>query len=67
MGNNSLLANSMLKSEYNKNMSLNDSILLALKALVKTLDTTKPSGNKIEVLVLSKGDDNKVTGKSLST
>lgn len=40
---------------------------LALKALVKTMDTANPKGEKIELLVISKNNEGKVEGKSLSS
>lgn len=40
---------------------------MALKALVKTLDTANPKGEKIELLVISKNQNGKVEGKSLSS
>ena len=45
-GLNNLSANSFLKQEYSEDMTLDQGTLLALKALVKTMDTALPSAKK---------------------
>ena len=52
LGTNNMAANSFLKSDYKEDMNLNEAILLALKALVKTMDTTSPTADKSKILLL---------------
>merc|ERR1712088_1254982 len=55
IGNNSNAAVSQLKQEYKEGeMSLNEALDLAIKVLSKTLDLTKLTPEKIEIL---KGDE----------
>ncbi|KRX04743.1 hypothetical protein PPERSA_11799 [Pseudocohnilembus persalinus] len=58
-------ANSLLKQEYKEDINLQDGLNLAVKALVKTLDTTNPEAKKIEVQVISKNDKGQIQGRSL--
>ncbi len=41
-----MAATSFLKGQYKDGMSMDDGLLLALKAIVKTMDTTKPKPEK---------------------
>ena len=52
LGSNRLAATSFLKSDYKEDLSLGDGTLLALKALVKTMDTNNPEASKSEFLSL---------------
>ena len=42
LGTNNMAATSFLKSDYTEDLSLKEGIVLGLKALVKTMDTTQP-------------------------
>ena len=46
LGTNRLAATSFLKSDYKDDMSLEEGTQLALKALVKTMDTNTPEASK---------------------
>lgn len=46
-------------------MTLDQGISLALKSLIKTMDTGKPQAKKIEVVILTQNDQGIVSGKSL--
>lgn len=39
---------------------------VAIKALVKTMDTTSPSPQKIEIVIISKDQHNEVKSKTLT-
>jgi len=54
IGTNNLAATSFLREEYDENISLEKGLDLAIKALSKTLDTTNPSPDKIEVVTITK-------------
>ena len=41
-------------------MTLKEGLTLAVKAIVKTLDTSSPKPEKLEVLVISKSEDGKI-------
>ncbi|XP_070543439.1 proteasome subunit alpha type-4 [Ptychodera flava] len=63
IGNNSAAAVSMLKQEYKEGeMTMKDSLALAIKVLSKTLDITKLSAEKVEIATLVReGDTTKIT------
>lgn len=66
IGANHQAAQSMLKAEYKiDETSLQDALLLAVKVLGKSMDTTKPSPEKIEFSTISKDEDGKVVYKVL--
>ncbi|KAK1858562.1 hypothetical protein I4F81_001163 [Pyropia yezoensis] len=53
IGANSAAAQSILKSDYKEDLSLNDALLLAIKVLSKTMDATTLSPDKLELCTLS--------------
>ena len=57
IGKNDQSAQSSLKEYYDKDMSLEDGIKLAIKVLKKSLDKNKMSGENIEIMVLEKNED----------
>jgi len=65
MGANSQAALSMLKQDYKDGQSLHDSILLAIKVLSKSMDSTKINSEKLEFATLSM-EDGEVVYKVLS-
>ncbi|AFZ81668.1 proteasome subunit alpha type, putative [Theileria equi strain WA] len=56
IGMNSQSAQSILKQEWKNNLTLEDATKLAVKVLVKAMDSSSPQASKIEVGVLSKRD-----------
>eukprot|EP00992_Anisonema_acinus_P010788 TRINITY_DN6858_c0_g1_i2.p1 TRINITY_DN6858_c0_g1~~TRINITY_DN6858_c0_g1_i2.p1 ORF type:complete len:105 (+),score=23.57 TRINITY_DN6858_c0_g1_i2:223-537(+) len=53
-----LLLFSMLKQEWKEDLSTNDAILLALKVLSKTMDSSTLSSEKLEFSTLTLGPGN---------
>lgn len=53
IGSNQSAANSFLKQEYKETMTLEEGYGFALKAIVKTMETTSPSAKKIELVSIS--------------
>jgi 20S proteasome subunit alpha 3 len=54
VGANNQAARNILKSDYEENMTITDTLKLAVKVLSKTMDTTTPSAEKMEFYVLSR-------------
>lgn len=48
IGANNQAAQAILKTDYKENMKLDDALLLAIKVLSKTMDTTSPTTDKLE-------------------
>ncbi|KAM3141609.1 hypothetical protein pb186bvf_006214 [Paramecium bursaria] len=65
IGQNNLAANSFLKQEYKEDLTLDQGLNVAIKALVKTMDTSSPQPSKIEIVLISKADKN-VKSKTLT-
>jgi 20S proteasome subunit alpha 3 len=57
MGNNQKAADSVLKQDYKEDLDLSQGLDLALKALIKTMDTTSPAPNKIEIMTIVKDEE----------
>lgn len=66
IGNNNAAANTLLKEEHKNDQSLSQGVDLALKAIVKTMDTTKPDAKKVEIMHLTKNLDDGVNVKTYS-
>jgi hypothetical protein len=52
MGRNSVTASSALKAEYDEDMSFDAACRLAVRVLVKAMDTTAPSADRMDVITL---------------
>jgi len=65
IGTNNLAANSFLREEYDEKITLEKGLDLAIKALSKTLDTTSPSPDKIEIVTITKKDKDEVKAKNI--
>lgn len=65
IGANNTAANSYLKQEYKEDLDLEQGLNLALKALVKTMETTSPSSKKIELVTVTVVNG-EVVGKTLT-
>ena len=60
IGANSQAAQSVLKSEYKDDMTLNEAIGLALRVLAKTIDSNQINENKVDLAVLAKSGNSPV-------
>jgi len=61
IGANSQGAQSILKSDYkDDDMKLDDALVLAVKVLSKTMDTTSPSTDKVEISTVTRDENGKV-------
>jgi len=67
IGSNFQSAQSTLKAEYKDGMDIDEALKLAVKTLTKTMDTTSPSSEKVELATLRRGEDGKVVQKQLSS
>lgn len=56
IGQNNKAATSLLVSEFNQDLSLQDSLELAVKVLVKTMDTTHPTVDKMEFVMVRRDE-----------
>ena len=56
-GANHVNSISILKSDYDENMSLDEGIELAAKILCKTMDTTNPEPERVEMFFVTKRGD----------
>mmetsp|Transcript_180223 Transcript_180223/g.438495 ORF Transcript_180223/g.438495 Transcript_180223/m.438495 type:complete len:251 (-) Transcript_180223:43-795(-) len=66
IGKNFQGAQSTLKSEYKDGMDLDETLKLAVKTLTKTMDTTAPSSEKVELATLSLGPDGSIVQRQLT-
>lgn len=66
IGSNFQSAQSTLKSEYKDGMDCDEALELAVKTLTKTMDTTTPTAEKVELATLKLGEDGKVVQTVLS-
>ena len=53
-GRNSVNAISNLKTDYKEDITLKDALILAVKTLAKSMDTTTPDANKFEIGVVTR-------------
>jgi 20S proteasome subunit alpha 3 len=66
IGTNNLAANSFLREEYDEKIGLEKGMDLAIKALSKTLDTSTPSPEKIEIVTITLKDKDEVKAHTLN-
>ncbi len=59
-GKGSVNAISTLKSDYQQECSLKEALILAAKVLGKSMDTTTPSADKFEIMVIHKDEHGQV-------
>eukprot|EP00611_Tribonema_gayanum_P021144 TRINITY_DN400_c4_g1_i1.p1 TRINITY_DN400_c4_g1~~TRINITY_DN400_c4_g1_i1.p1 ORF type:complete len:251 (-),score=105.27 TRINITY_DN400_c4_g1_i1:386-1138(-) len=65
IGANNQAGKSLLKNDYAENMSMEDALQLAVKVLNKTMDSTAPSADKMELTTIQRVND-KVVYKVLN-
>ncbi|CAM9542123.1 unnamed protein product [Phaeothamnion confervicola] len=65
IGNNKEAAKGVLKNDYKEELTLQECLLLAVKVLSKTMDSTSPSADKMEFTTITRVDG-KVMFKVLS-
>ena len=56
IGANNQAAQSILKTDYKEDGSMEDALMLAVKVLSKTMDTTTPSAEKLEIATVTRED-----------
>ncbi|KAG5190287.1 proteasome subunit [Tribonema minus] len=57
IGANNQAGKSLLKNDYAENMSMEDALQLAVKVLTKTMDSTAPSADKMELTTIQRVND----------
>jgi len=67
IGVNNQTATTVLRQEWKEDMTLEEGLLLVAKCLVKTLDTTTPTADKLEFGTLVKKEDGSVGYRSLGS
>jgi len=65
IGQNSTSAQSMLKQEYTEDIDLHGALLLAIKVLSKTMDSTSLTADKLEISTLDKDGYHLLTEEQL--
>lgn len=66
IGNSNQSANSLLKTDYEEDMSVSQALLLAAKVLAKTMDSTAPSADKMEFCTVTKNEKGDVVCTTLT-
>mmetsp|Transcript_3190 Transcript_3190/g.4947 ORF Transcript_3190/g.4947 Transcript_3190/m.4947 type:complete len:259 (+) Transcript_3190:60-836(+) len=66
IGQNNQAGKSILKTDFVENNTIDANLKLSVKVLLKTLDSASPSPDRIELSVLRKGNDDKITHTILS-
>lgn len=66
IGANNSNAQSILKMDYKEDIELNDALLLAIKVLSKTMDSTQLTPDKLEFATLSEGKYKVLTEEELA-
>ena len=56
IGANNAAAQSILKSDYKESCTMDEALMLAVKVLSKTMDTTAPSADKLEIATVMRVD-----------
>lgn len=62
IGQNNQAGKSILKTDFKENASITDNLKLAIKIILKTMDSTTPTPERIELSRIVRGAD----GKSVS-
>ena len=66
-GMNNVNAITILKSDFDEEITLRNALKLAVKVVAKTIDTHDPKPEKFEISYITKDENDKVVQKELST
>lgn len=61
LGQNNQAGKSILKTDYSENNTVEKNLKISIKILLKTMDSTTPSPERIELSVLRKEDDGTIS------
>lgn len=65
IGQNNQAGKSILKSDYNENGTLQQNLRIAVKILLKTMDSTSPSADRIELSTLCRTENGELEHRTL--
>ncbi len=66
IGQNNQAGKSILKTDYNENNGVDKNLKVAVKILLKTMDATTPSPERIELSILTKESDGSLVHRVVS-
>jgi 20S proteasome subunit alpha 3 len=66
VGQNNQAGKSILKTDYTEGCTVEDNLKLSVKIVLKTLDSATPSPERIELSVMKKDENDKITHTTLS-
>ncbi len=66
IGQNNQAGKSILKTDYNENNGMEKNLKVAVKILLKTMDATTPSPERIELSILTKESDGSLVHRVVS-
>ncbi len=66
LGQNNQAGKSILKTDYSVNNTIDNNLKLGVKILLKTMDSTTPSPDRIELSSMTKSADGSITHRILS-
>lgn len=66
IGANNRAAKSMLKSDYEEGMTVDEALAFAVKVMGKTMDTTTPSAEKLEFTTVTRDASGKIVHRQLT-
>ena len=66
VGQNNQAGKSILKTDYSENNTISQNLKIAVKILTKTMDSTTPSPERIELSVLRKEEDGSLVHHTLA-
>lgn len=65
LGQNNQAGKSILKTDYSENSTIENNIKLAVKILLKTMDSTTPSADRFEISSISRDLDGDIVFKTI--
>lgn len=66
LGQNNQAGKSILKTDYTENNTIDQNLKIAVKILIKTMDSTTPSPERIELSVMQKEEDGTLSHRMLT-
>ncbi|RLN47597.1 hypothetical protein BBJ28_00005600 [Nothophytophthora sp. Chile5] len=66
IGANNRAAKSLLKSDYEENMTVEEALAFSVKVMGKTMDSTTPSAEKLEFTTVTRNADGKIVHRQLT-